>query len=904
MRILGHLASLWNTLLHKERLDRELDDELRAAVETLADRYVFNGMSREAALRKASAALGGPGGIAGVRDEVREARIGAGLDAFLLDLRYAWRGLWRTPGFTFVIVSTLALGIGANTAIFSVVNAMLLQPLPYRDANCLLFIWLDRNQLGYPRGPMSGPDLRDLRERTRSFTGVAGIWATGSITLTGDGEPEQLRSAFVTTNFFQVLGAESALGRTFRSEDSAPGAEPTVLLGWDVFQRRFGGDPMVVGRKIGVNDGTARVIGVMPKHFRLLLPQDSSVPDRLQVWTPFWPDLENGPRRNLFMRVIARMRQGVTVAEARADVDTMAEKVSREIGTIRAFTVVGLQDDGLREIRGALMALFASVGILLAIACVNVASLLIARAASRARETAVRLALGASRSRLLRQALVEGLLLTVFGAATGVAAGYALLRVLLALTPASLSRLESSHIDSRVFAFTIGVSVLWGLLFSLAPLTELFRLQSHDPSGWTSRFRRVGAASRGLLSVLASGSGRSTATPLRYRVRVGLILAQIALSTVLLVTAGLLVRAFVEVLRVDPGFRVESRHLTFRIAIPERYESREAFNSFADGLRQRLAAIPGVTRVGLFSHIPYDDVPNWGLPYSVTAPIPPDASMADSRAISPGLFETLGARLVDGRVFSEDDRNPGNPIAIIDDLLARRLWPNQSALGRQLYVRAGGEKVTVVGVVRHLRLRSLVDDLSPQIFVPWALVQRNPFAVILATSVADPSSLAAPVRTAVTAIDPRVPIYELRPLTDYVEAARSTRRFTMLLAAAFALTALVLTCVGIYGVLAYAVAHRRHEFGVRRALGADTGQVIREVLREGVGLALAGCVAGLAVAAFGSGLLQSQLYSVDPSDPISYSIAVALIVAGAAAACWIPAYRATTVSPMDALRTE
>jgi putative ABC transport system permease protein len=499
----------------------------------------------------------------------------------------------------------------------------------------------------------------------------------------------------------------------------------------------------------------------------------------------------------------------------------------------------------------------------------------------------------------------------MLGAVAGVCAGYAGLRALIALTPGSLSRLAVSRIDVSAFAFTIGVSVVWGLLFSLAPLTELFKVYARPPSrlprpgeaGAVWGIHRFGETGRSVLSLLSGGSGRSTATPIRYRLRIVLIVAQIALSTVLLVSAGLLVRAFVEVLRVDPGFRAE-RHLTFRIAIPERYETSEAFNTFADEVQRRLEAIPGVTRAGAFSHIPYDDVPNWGLPYSVVAPIPMDAPMADSRAISPGLFETLGARLVEGRFFTKDDRNPRNPIVIIDDLLARRLWPGESALGRQLRVRLGAEQVTVVGVVRHLRLRSLVEDLSPQIYVPWAVVQRNPFAYIIGTSVDDPVSLAPQVRAAVAGVDPRVPIYELRPLSAYVEAARSTRRFTMLLAAAFALTALALTCVGIYGVLAYTVARRRHEFGVRRALGADTSQVMREVLREGLGLALGGCLAGLAAAAIASRLLRSQLYAVHPGDPVSYSIAVTLIVSGAAVACWIPAYRATTVSPMDALRTD
>ena len=880
MPLLPRVRSLWNTLVHKDRLERELDDELRAAVATLTRRYIAEGMGPDAARREALRRVGDYGGLDVVKQEVRELRIGAGFDALLLDLRYAWRGLAKARGFTAVVVTTLALGIGANTAIFSVVHATLIQPLPYRDGDRLVFIWLDRNQADYPRGPMSGPDYRDLRLGTSSFEGIGGIWSPGSITLEGDAEPEQLRAALVTTNFFEVLGAEAALGRTFRPEDALEGAERSILLGWDLFQRRFGGDVSLVGRKIGVNGGRATVIGVMPKSFRLLLPHDASVPDHLQAWTLFAPDIEEWPRRSLFLRAIARLRPGVSVEAARADVGQVAHRISQEVGSPRNFSTVSLHADDVREIRAPLLALMAGVGILLAIACVNVASLLIARAASRARETALRLALGASRSRLLRQSLVDGFLLTLLGAVTGALAGYLALRVLLALTPPSLSRLAAARIDVTVLAFTIGISVIWGVVCSLAPLAELFKANPRGPL-----------------------QQRSISSPVRYRTRATLVVVQIALSVVLLVSATLLVRAFVEVLRVDPGFRAAG-HLTFRLAIAgPRYESSEAFNAFGAELRRRLLAIPGVTGAGAISHLPYDDLPNWALPYTLTPPLQPDTALADTRAISVGLFETLGVRLLEGRFFTEDDQNPKYPVAIVDDLMARQLWPNRSAIGQQFVTRVGSEHVTVVGVVRHVKLRSLVVNLTPQIFVPWRLAQRNPIAYVVAVD-GDPSSIAPQVRAVVAALDPRLPIYEVQPLIHYVEAARSTRRFTVLLAGAFALTALLLTCVGVYGILAYAVAHRRHEFGIRRALGADAGRVMREILREGLDFGVAGCVAGLVAAIVAAQLLRSQLYAIHPRDPVSYGVAIALILAGAAVACGIPAYRATTISPMDALRTE
>ncbi|MBA3639120.1 MAG: ABC transporter permease, partial [Acidobacteria bacterium] len=700
------------------------------------------------------------------------------------------------------------------------------------------------------------------------------IWASGSVVLAGQDGPEQLRSALVTTNFFDVLGVQPAYGRTFRPDDTAEGAPLTVMLGWDLFQRWFGGDPSLVGRRIQSADGSfATVLGILPKDFRLLLPPDAAVPDRLQAFAPFWPDLESGPRRNLFLRVIGRMRPGVTIEQAQDDVSTLSRNLSRELGSQRAFTTVALQDDDVREIRGPLLALFGGVAILLMIACVNVASLLIARTASRTRETSLRLALGASRGRLVRQALVEGFLLTLTGAAAGVFVGYVGLRALLVLLPESLSRLEASRIDLAVLAFTLGISVVWGLLLSLAPCFELFKADALR----SLHFSRAG--------------GR----PVRYRARAALVVAQVALSLVLLSGAGLLVRAFAQVVAVDPGFRAD-RQLTFRTLI-----SRE---TFVQELLERVRALPGVTGAGAFSHLPYDDLPNWGLPHSLTAPIPTDAPTADARAISPGLMEALGVPLLEGRFFTDHDRDPKHPVVIVDDTLARLFWPGRTAVGQTFFANVGESRhPTVVGVVRHVRLRSLVQDLLPQIYVPWQLAQRNPMAFVVSTS-GDPMSVAADVRATVMALDSRVAPHDVRPMTDYVNGARATGAFTVVLASAFAVTAMLLTCVGIYGVLAYGVAQRRHEFGVRRALGADAGRILRDVLREGLGFAVAGCAAGLAGALVVGRLLQAQLYGVRPHDPVSLATALALILTGAIVACVIPAYRATTVSPMDALRSE
>ena len=795
----------------------------------------------------------------------------------LHDIRYAWRVLWKAAPFTALIVITLALGIGVNTAIFSVVHAMLFEPLPYRDSDRLAFIWLGSSR----NGPLSGPDFQDIREGTTTFEELGGIWASGTVALTDHGDPEELRTAVVTTNFFRMLGAGAALGRTFGPQDIAPDAPPTILIAWDLFQRRFGGDRSIVGRQILVNEQPTTVIGVMPETFRLLLPLDSAVPDRLQVWQPLWPQFEQGARGSQFLRVVARMKPGVTIEQARSQVDAVA----RRIGPGHAFTTVALQTDDVREIRGPLLALFAGVNLLLLIACVNVGSLLLARAASRANEMAVRLALGSNRAWLMRQSTVEALILTVLGSAAGLLIAYGSTRALVALAPESLSRIEAASIDGTVLVYSAGVSLLVAAVLSLVSATPLLRVN--------------------LLQALAHTSRRSTLTPVRYRARAALVIVQATLSIVLLVSSGLIVRAFMDLRHLDLGFQADNR-LTFRVALSSsRYSTREALLAGTDELRRRIAALPGVTSVGAISHLPYDSLPNWALTYAVDAAPPSGATpRATTRSITTGLFETLDVQILEGRRFA-DTEAPGNPVVIVDDQLARRLWPGRSAVGQRLRVgqATADRAATVVGVVRHVRLRSLMDDDTPQIFVPFRQLQRSPMAYVVRSS-SEPATIAAAVRAAVADFDSRLPIYDMRSLDSYVSGAQSILRFTMLLAAMFAVAALALTCIGVYGVLAYAVASRVPEFGLRRALGADTPRVMWDVAREGMTFVLTGCAAGLVGAVFAARLLQSQLQAVRSNDPIAYGLSLLLILLGTALACWIPGRRATSISPLEALRSE
>jgi predicted permease len=827
-----------------------------------------------------------------VPSDSQSARPAAALGAFLRDVRHAWRGLWKAPSFAVVVVATLALGIGATTAIFSIVNAMLIAPLPYRDSSRLALIWSDMTAAGYPRAPLSGAELFDLRERSTLFTGFGAIWATAA-TLDGDGDPEQLRIGVVTANFFSVLGAEAAVGRTLAPEDEPQAGSPAhVVLSSALWRRRYGGDPTIVGRRIRMNGLSLTVVGVMPPDFRLLMPRDANVPEDLDLWMPFGRTLGQGPRTQQFLRVVGRMGAGVTVEQAQREIAGIAGDLSREHVEYgrsgRVLNVVALQRDGVREIRAPLLLLFGAVGILLVIACVNVANLLMARAASRSKETALRVALGAGRLQLLRQSVAEGLVLAVLGGGAGLIVGGWGLSMLIALRPESLNRIASTRIDPIVLIFTAGTAVAWGLVFSLGPVVVRWRT---NVAGTLQR------------------DARETRGTLHYRARAALVIAQIALGVILFVGAELMARTFLALQRVDPGFRTDAM-LTFRVTpMGPRYRTPDAVNNFGRALQPKLAALPGVTGVGAATHVPFDRVSNWAGPYTVKANEPKaTAPLADYRAIAPGYFEALGVHLMDGRFFTESDDNNGNPVAIVDEGLVRRLWPGQRAVGQQVAIDPDStgrtaRSVTIVGVVRHLRLYSLMEAGREQVYIPWRQIAWSPIVFVVRAS-GDPMALASAAKRAVAQVDPLLAVYDVRSFTDYVEKARATQRFTMILAASFAAVALALACVGVYGMMAYSVARRRHEFGVRLALGAQPAQLVGLVLNDGMKLTACGLAIGVVGGLAGGRLLQNQLFGVSAHDVTSYAIAVPILGACAVAACLIPAWRASVNSPLNALRSE
>jgi predicted permease len=885
MSTFSRVRALWRALRCRRSVDRDLTDEIQFAVDELAARHAAAGHDPTTARRLAILDVGG---IEALKEQIREVRPDHAVEVTMSDVRYAIRALARTPRLTALLVLTMALGIGASTAVFSIVNVLLMAPLPYRDADRLVFVWQDLTRAGYPRAPLAGPELQDLRDRTTLFDGFGGIWAN-TRALTDREAPEQLRVGLVTADFFDILGVAAAHGRTFAPGDDY--ADPTILLSHAVWQRRYGTDPTVVGRSIEVNGGPVRVIGVMPETFRLLLPADSAIPDDLQAWLLLPPDILRGSRQQQFVRVVGRMKPGVTLEDAAHEVASIAARLGREFPDYRGGPVslyaVALKADAMRELRPALMGLFASTLLLLAVACGNVAGLLVTRASARRHETALRLALGATRVRLVRQYAAEGFVIAAAGAIVGVALAEAFSRALSAWRPASMSRIDLAAVDGTVLAFVAGATAIWGVVFSIFPSLQWDRA---DVAG-ALRYGGRGA----------SGVGS-------YRARATLVVLQIAMSMVLIAGAGLIVRAFAELRTASLGFDARSV-VTFRLSLSgERYRNQETIASFSQQLRERLEAIPGARSVGAISHLPFDTLPNWGSRYVPDGGTrdEADAGLADSRSVSPGYFETVKAELLEGRWFTEADGVKGAPVAIVDSSLAERAWPGRSAIGRQLLGDPGTTgvpqvRVTVVGVVRHIRHRDITRDLREQIYFPSPQSLRNPMAFVVRAD-ANPAALVPAIRRVVAAQDPRLPVYDVKPLEAYVGHALSVRAFAALLGASFGAAALLLAGIGLYGALAYAVAQRRREFGVRLALGATPSEIRRLVLHQASRLALPGILAGSAGAYVAASLLKGVLYNISPHDPFTYAAALAVVVGAVLVSSWSPARRAAGTAPADALK--
>jgi predicted permease len=810
------------------------------------------------------------------------------------DVAYAFRSLVRAPGLFAALIGTLALGIGANAAIYSVVATLLFQPPPFRAPDRLALIHANMVVGGLARANLAGPEVIDFQSAATTLQGVAAI-APASAALAGNGDPEQLQIGRVSWNFFDVLGVPAARGRTFAEEDGAPSPAAPVVLGWPLFVRRFGGDAAVVGRRVVLNGTPVTVIGVLPREFRLHFSGDLGIPDGLQLFQPFPTDLASAHRLLRYYRVVARVSDGVTMADAAREVETISADLARRFPHYtpakHSFYLAPLLEDSAREVRPLLFALTGGVIIVLVACCVNVGGLLMMRTAARRREIATLVALGASRMRLVRQFVAEGLLVAAFGAVAGIGVGYIALQGMVALRPPGLDRIERAAIDTQLLLVIVAIATLLGLLFALASLAEFGRAP----------------ASRGLLSAAPAG-GR-----LRYRARSAIVIAQIALGTMLIVSAGLLVRTVEALHHVDAGFDMRTRALTFQLTLPPgRYPNSERVNAFSRELETRLRALPGVEQVGAISHLPFDDRGgNWASKYfsEHSSQDLALARIADTRAVSPGTLSALGIQLVRGRWFTEADDRSSAPVVVVDEQLAARGWPRGAAIGERVHVPFLIDRevtttwATVIGVVRHIRYRRPDAEVQEQVYFAYRQNLRDSVAYVVRTA-ADPAMLTTDVRRVVATLDPVLPAYDVQPLDAYVARAMSSRKFTAVLISSFAMLALTLAGGGLAALASYAVASRRREFGIRIALGASPARIHSAVLVEALVLVGAGVALGLLGGTVAANAMRALLFGVGPGDLTSYTNAIVLLFVTGMAASWLPARRAMRVNPVEVLRAE
>jgi putative ABC transport system permease protein len=802
------------------------------------------------------------------------------MDNLLQDIRYAFRGFFKRPGFTVVALIALALGIGANTAIFSLVNAVVLRPLPFAQPDQL--IWVYGNiKGGGNRASVAPLDFLDYREQNNTFEQfAASISVPIPVNLTGTGEPERLTAAAVTGNYFQTLGVAPLMGRTFQLENEKPDMNQVAVLSYALWQKRFAGDPAIVGKTVTLDSKTIEVIGVMPQTF--------SFPAASELWIPinFDRDPEMKQRKAHFLRPIGRLKPGMTIAQAQADTDAVARRMEEQYPATNTgwnLRLVPLQEQLVGNIKPTLFILFGAVGFVLLIACANVANLLLVRAAAREKEIALRTALGAGRIRIARQMITESVLLSMMGGALGAFLAVWGVELLVKLGAGSIPPTAQVKIDFTVLAFTFGLSILTGVLFGLAPALRTVKLN--------------------LTESLKEGGRSAGQTAPRNRTRSILVVIESAVAVVLLIGAGLLIRSFIRLNNVRPGFD-PSHVLTMRVDLPrQKYPKPENAGQFFTQLESRVASLPGVEKVGLITELPLSGQPN-DMPFSIEGrpPASPDQLFgADFRRINPEYFSALRIPFLRGRNFTKQEAQTAAKVLVISDLLASQVFPNEDPLGKRLVMVAGDQAYEIIGIVGDIRHRSMEIDPLPAMYVPK--VQTGGMNLVIRTQ-GDPGSLSAAVRQEVRAIDPDQPIAAVRTMDEWVNTSVAASRYRTALLGLLALVALILASTGIYGVMSYSVAQRTHEIGVRMALGARRFDVIKLVVRQGMSLVIVGVVLGLGGAFALTRVMATLLFGVTAKDPATFTSVGVVLAAVAFVACYIPARRATKVDPLEALRYE
>jgi len=889
------LARRLRRLFWPVSIDREIADELSAHLELQTRRFIAAGMSERDARATARARFGD---VDRVRDECRDIRTDMETDMrraelwqdLRMDLGFTLRTLRRSPLFALVAIVTIGLAIGANTAIFSALEAVLLKPLPYRFADRVDMVWNSNAQSTVSRTAVAVPEYFDLGEQLRSHDAVAAITPQPS-PLTGDGgDPERVMAYVVSPNLFDLLGVSPSIGRAFGGDDGKLGAPRVILISSALWTRRFGRDPSIVGRTVTVAGFPRTIVGVMPPAVRFPDAPLEFLRERADLWIPStWESQRGGSRGNQTIAVVARRAPGVSAALAVADFDavsarwrsTYPDRYASAASKGWRLAPVPLREQMVGSARDALLVIAAAVAFVLLIACVNVANLLLARGATRQREMSIRVALGAGRARLARQLVTESVVLASAGGALGLLLAWIGLRGLVRLDAGALPRIAETGIDAPVLLFTAAVSIVTGLLVGVAPALQ--------------------QSGRDVRSSLDESARGATGGRASHRLRVALVAGQVAMALIVLVASGLLVRTFLALERVDPGFSpANALAMQFNLNHAT-YDSAFKIVGFYEQLVSGVAASPGVRDVAAGYPVPMSG-DGWsgsftveGEPSGPNDPIP----HAEYGVAMPGFFRTLAIRLVAGRDFSNTDHAAAPAVVIVDEVLARQHWPGQSAIGKR--VNASGALATIVGVVAHVHKAGPQSEGEPQIYLPFAQSPQSTMTLVVRAR-ARPLALVAPIRDIVRRLDPQLPVSKIASLDDFVSGATAAQRFNAVLLGVFAITALVLASVGLYGVMAYLVTQRTREIGIRVALGGQPAAIRAMVMREAVWISGAGLAVGIAASLLMSSALGTLLFGVSPTDPLTYGAIAGLLALVSLLASYGPARRATRVDPLIALR--
>jgi predicted permease len=889
MPLWSKTRSFLRNAFSKRRVEADLHEEVRSHLQMLTDEHLRKGMSPEQAQREAGIELGG---VEQVKEHVREQRLDNWLYSLYADCRFALRQLLKNPGFTTVTLLTIALGIGVNTAIFSVIDAVLLRPLPFHDPGrlvaCKSVDVNDRTQ----GGDISYPAFLDWRAHSRSFQGMS-VYNVMSFTYTGGVQPESIRSAVVSANLFSTLGISPTLGRAFANDEDRPGnAQPPVILSYEFWQSHFGGDPNVLGQALALDNEQYTVVGIMPPRFQFPIQKD-----RVELWVTIAHDLKGklgmATQRGVsYLDVIARLKPGVQIPQAESEVELIQQRINRQYPENRPRGVVieSEADDITGGVRPMLLVLLCAVVFVLLIACANVASLLLARATVRRKEFTVRLALGAGRTTIVRQLLVESTLLAFLGGALGLFIAYWATGTLVAMTPDGLARASEIQLDFRVLAFTLLVALAVGVLFGLAPAIRASRLNLQSD---------------------LTASGRSSSGTETTRLRSVLVVSQLSVSFVLLIGAGLLLRSFDRLLHVDPGFH-PNHVLTFLLDVPVDRHPRAQRTAFVEQLLQSTRALPGVQSASAIFGLPMDDERSAFTTLEIEGrPVAPSQQPRIAfRLVESQYFPTMGIRLVNGRTFSPQDEQGALPMAIVNETLARNMFDGQNPIGHRIKANISfGENQKpplreIIGVVADVKSQGIGRSAVPEVYAPQTPTDFIGETTIVVRTATDPNALISTMRSLVASMDKELALRDIKTLDEYVSGSISPQRFQATLLAIFAALAFVLTAIGLYGVIAYSVAQRSHEIGIRIALGAGQQSIARMVLREGGWLGLIGVATGLVASLFVARLIRALLYGIQPLDPITFMGVPVLFFAVALLASYIPARRAARVDPMVALHYE